>query len=112
MLLGFDIGGTKCAVVLGEKDADNHIKLIDKKLLPTDKPVHEMIEALFVNAEQALKDNGIKKDGLQGIGISCGGPLDTRKGLILSPPNLPGWNNIAIVEIAEKRFGIKTHLQK
>jgi glucokinase len=111
MLLGFDIGGTKCAVVLGKKDTDNNIKLIDKKILPTDKPVHEMIEELFVHAEHVLKHNGIKKDELHGIGISCGGPLNSRKGLVLSPPNLPGWDNIAIVEMTEKRFGIKTHLQ-
>ena len=111
MLLGFDIGGTKCAVVLGGKDAGSNIKLIDKKILPTDKPAYEMIDALFVVAEKVLKDNGIKKDELHGIGISCGGPLNSRNGLILSPPNLPGWDNIAIVEMAAKRFGIKTLLQ-
>ena len=111
MLLGFDIGGTKCAIVLGTKTVDGNIILVDKIILPTDKPVHEMIETLFINAEQVLKDNKIKKDELNGIGISCGGPLNSKMGVILSPPNLPGWDNIAIVEMAEKRFGIKTHLQ-
>ncbi len=111
MLLGFDIGGTKCAVVLGEKSGDGNIKLIDKTVLPTDQAVDDMIESLFISAELILKKNGMKKEALHGIGISCGGPLNSKKGLILSPPNLPGWDNIAIVEMAEKRFGIKTHLQ-
>jgi glucokinase len=70
-----------------------------------------MIKALFVSAELALKDNGIKKDELNGIGISCGEMLNSRKEFVLSPPDLPGWNNIAIVEMAEKKFGIKTNLQ-
>jgi hypothetical protein len=35
------------------------------------------------------------------IGISCGGPLDAQQGLILSPPNLPGWDEIAIVQMLE-----------
>jgi glucokinase len=111
MLLGFDIGGTKCAVVLGEKSGDSNIKLIDKTVLPTGQSVHDMIESLFISAELILEKNGLKKEALHGIGISCGGPLNSKKGVILSPPNLPGWDHIAIVEMAEKRFGIKTHLQ-
>ena len=111
MLLGFDIGGTKSAVVLGSKKKDGDIDLVEKRVLPTDKPVQEMIEALFTTAESMLENSGIKKETLHGIGISCGGPLSNTKGLILSPPNLPGWDHIPIVEITEKRFGIKTILQ-
>lgn len=32
------------------------------------------------------------------IGISCGGPLDEERGMILSPPNLPGWDAVPIRE--------------
>ena len=45
------------------------------------------------------------------IGISCGGPLDSKKGVILSPPNLPGWDSIEIVKIFQDRFGIPTAIQ-
>ena len=48
---------------------------------------------------------------IAGIGISCGGPLDSRNGIILSPPNLPGWDNVPIVEMTEKRLGIKAFVQ-
>ena len=40
-----------------------------------------------------------------GIGISCGGPLDSRTGRILSPPNLPGWDDIPIVEQLQYKQG-------
>ena len=46
MLLGFDIGGTKCAVILG-KDENEALQIIDKNVTPTNKPVYEMIEHLF-----------------------------------------------------------------
>ena len=36
------------------------------------------------------------------IGISCGGPLDEERGIIMSPPNLPGWDNIPIVRKNKK----------
>jgi glucokinase len=111
MLLGFDIGGTKSAVVLGRNDASGGLQIIDKEVLATDKPVHEMIEALFAKVDFLLEKNNLSEDVIEGIGISCGGPLNSRKGLILSPPNLPGWDNIPIVALVEKRFGKKTFLQ-
>lgn len=111
MLLGFDIGGTKCAVTLGKKQTNDAIAIIGKTVLPTNKPVYEMIEALFTTAGLLMHQHNINNRQLTGIGISCGGPLSSTKGIILSPPNLPGWDNIPIVELAQNHFGIKTCLQ-
>lgn len=103
MLLGFDIGGTKCAVTLGN-NTNNKIEIADKLSLPTDKPVYQMIEALFTAAESLLLKHAVKNEDILGIGISCGGPLSSKNGIILSPPNLPGWDNIPIVKLTETRF--------
>ncbi len=108
MLLGFDIGGTKCAVLIGETRGER-IEIVKKEVMGTDRPVYEMIEALFVCAEGMLGTEGLA--ALEGIGISCGGPLSSKRGMILSPPNLPGWDNIPMVRLTEARFGIKTLLQ-
>jgi glucokinase len=108
MLLGFDIGGTKCAVLMGETRGDR-IEIVQKAVMPTDRPVYEMIEELFISAERMLGTRGFA--ALEGIGISCGGPLSSKRGMILSPPNLPGWDNIPIVKITEERFGKRTLLQ-
>lgn len=110
MLLGFDIGGTKCAVLLGKQDPEM-IKIIDKVAVPTDLPVYEMIDKLFNIAGGLIENNGIKKEAIDGIGISCGGPLSSRKGLILSPPNLIGWDNVPIVQMAKEHFGRPVLLQ-
>ena len=48
---------------------------------------------------------------LKRIGISCGGPLDSKKGIIYSPPNLPGWDNVPITRIFSDEFGVETALQ-
>lgn len=110
MLLGLDIGGTKCAVVIGRLDENGRPEIMEKKVLSTDKPVYEMIGLLFSTAATLLS----QYDGagsLKGIGICCGGPLSSKDGKILSPPNLPGWDNIPIVELAEQQFGVKAFLQ-
>jgi glucokinase len=111
MLLGFDIGGTKCAVVIGKEAGNDSIKVIDKVILNTTGPAYDMIQTLFKAAEDLLAKHNISNNQLDGIGISCGGPLSSKKGLILSPPNLPGWDNIPMVDMTEKRFGKKTLLQ-
>jgi glucokinase len=43
---------------------------------------------------------------VESIGISCGGPLDTQRGLLLSPPNLPGWEDVPIKKIFQNQFRI------
>ncbi len=98
MYIGVDIGGTKCSVV----KADCSGKIMDTIKFPTtsyDETISNIISA-------------IKKIGkADAIGISCGGPLDSKKGIIMSPPNLPGWDNVEIVRLFESEFHIKTYLQ-
>jgi glucokinase len=48
---------------------------------------------------------------LDGIGVSCGGPLDTRAGLVQSPPNLPGWDDVPITAELERALGCPARLQ-
>ena len=44
-------------------------------------------------------------------GIACGGPLSSRAGTILSPPNLPGWDNIPIVAMVRDALGVPAALE-
>ena len=104
-MIGFDIGGTKCAVCLG-KEIDGNLHIIDKRSIPTDHNVspYEMIDQMCALAEDMT-------DQMKCIGISCGGPLDSKQGIIQSPPNLPGWDNVKIVEYLENKYGCKAYLQ-
>ena len=108
-LLGIDIGGTKCAVIYGVQKNEN-LMLVDKKRFSTTN-VDETIETILSGIEEIMKIHGLTSLNTKAIGISCGGPLDSHKGVILSPPNLPGWDNIPIVSIVEKRVGRKATLQ-
>jgi len=114
--IGIDIGGTKCAVILGKalNEADPLVEepiIIDKIKFPTTPEPKEVIEKLCISTEDILKKHSLKSNEVACIGINCGGPVDSRNGIILSPPNLVGWDEIHIVEIFEKRFGIRSKLQ-
>ncbi len=110
-LIGFDIGGTKCATILGETDASGQVNIVEKIVFPTKKGPEASLTAIYSSREELLHKNGLQPSQIAGIGISCGGPLDSRNGIILSPPNLPGWDNVPIVEMTEKRLGIKAFVQ-
>jgi glucokinase len=45
------------------------------------------------------------------IGISCGGPLDQKRGVILSPPNLPGWDEVPVTKFFREKADIPAFLQ-
>lgn len=114
--LGFDVGGTKCAVILGKGEipefADGDF-ILDKIRFETNQSRgwQEIVEELFSSAEALLSRNGVTASQVIGCGISCGGPLDSRQGVIMCPPNLPDWDNVPLAEMTEKRLGIKTCLQ-
>ena len=106
-VLGFDIGGTKCAVVLGEM-TDDDITIVGKKKISTDLTVtpEEMIESLCVLADELLDGQAPDR-----IGVSCGGPLNSATGHVQGPPNLPGWDDVPITDILNKRYGVAAKLQ-
>ena len=112
-LLGIDIGGTKCAVIIGRTDEDGRIQIVRKSSFPTEtsKGFDYTLSTLFAATDELLEQSGLTPGDLSAIGISCGGPLDSRQGLVMSPPNLPGWDNIPIVSLFEKKYGVRTALQ-
>lgn len=95
--IGVDIGGTKCAVVLGDEKGKvlNKIRFDTKDCEAT---VREIIDAVRAMGE------------CDAVGISCGGPLDSEKGIIMSPPNLPGWDNVPIVQMIHDELGVPAGL--
>ena len=107
-LAGFDIGGTKCAVVLGRL-AGEGVELIGKRSFPTPTPPDAAMQQLMNTLDEMLREHGV--EDLGAIGISCGGPLDSGRGLVLSPPNLPGWVDMDVVTPTRERFGVPVGLQ-
>ena len=108
-LLGIDIGGTKCAVIYGV-DTDGVLEIADKVRFETTK-VDETLGRILSEVKAMAGRHGLNGSNTKAVGISCGGPLDSRTGVVQSPPNLPGWDNIPIVKLVEEATGIRAALQ-
>jgi len=112
-IVGLDIGGTKCAVILGQMNGESQPTVMGKKVLQTaDYPdPYKLIEKLQDFLDELLAEYSVPVESVESIGVSCGGPLDSVTGMILSPPNLPGWDEIPIVKLFKEKYGIPTFLQ-
>jgi glucokinase len=106
-IVGVDIGGTKVACVL----ADAQGNILARQWQPTQSEAgwQGVVCQLFGMTEAVLQ--GVDRRQVRGVGISCGGPLDSEKGIVYSPPNLPGWDAVPIKQLFEERFGLPTRLE-
>ena len=102
--LGMDIGGTKCAVVLGEKGSSS---VKDKIRFDTrsERGWRTVVGELISSAYELLGRNGISCEDVIACGVSCGGPLNSETGVIMCPPNLPDWDNVPLAQMITDEFG-------
>jgi len=112
--IGIDIGGTKTAVILGKAGHENNDLIIVGRDSFATKPndsfeIH--LNTIFARLIKLLEKNGKSAEDICRAGIICGGPLDSKKGVLLSPPNIHRWHNIPIVELVEKKLGVPARLQ-
>ena len=104
--IGFDIGGTKCAVSLGKWE-NQQIEILSRHETPTKNSPYDTLDELAPFVKELMATYEIR-----GAGVSCGGPLDSKAGIIVSTPNLAKeWHGFAIVSYIEKRFGLKSKLE-
>jgi glucokinase len=105
--MGIDIGGTKCRVSLGKKtEAGLEFAARGEPRATAGLSPQAMLELLL----RDIKDLSAGEKPAA-VGISCGSPLDQKRGLILSPPNLPGWDEVPVTEFFSRSLGIPAFLQ-
>ena len=104
MNIGLDIGGTKCAISTGDC-RDGSIEIRSREEFPTAGLSWRQV------LEEFARRISLLGEASGAIGISCGGPLDSRRGVIMSPPNLPGWDDVPVVKFFEDRFHVPVAVQ-
>ena len=105
--VGVAIGGTKCSVSLARYQEDPP-EWIGREEIQTKGGPDDVLKALIDITERLVADAGCSAPAR--IGIVCGGPLDEELGLVLSPPNLPGWDRYDVVSPFAKRFSTSARL--
>ena len=108
-VVGIDIGGTKLATVV----ADSTGQILSKVRKPTlaEKGPEYALQLLFDMVRETVELASLEQSSVSAIGVSCGGPLDTKTGVIYSPPNLPGWDALPLKAQLESEFQIPVTIE-
>ena len=108
LIIGIDVGGTKVAGGLVNRKG----KLLESQIVPThaDKGFERSYAQITHLIGRLVRAAG-GKENVGGIGICAPGPLNPKTGVVLNPPNLPGWRNIELTKMVEKQFGLPAKLE-
>jgi glucokinase len=100
--LGIDLGGTniKSGVV------DDHGRPLSSISLATeaDQGAGSGIDHLVAAGNKAVEAAGLGWDRIAAVGLGSPGTMDIEAGMLLEPPNLPGWDNLPIRKLLADRL--------
>lgn len=102
-LIGIDIGGTKVSICLG----DSRGTIYSSKRVETatlggpEMGLPKIVELVG----HLIRDENIEIEDIQGIGLAVPGPVSTKTERILTPPNMPEWVNVPIVQYLREKLG-------
>lgn len=106
-VVGVDLGGTKISCALSDLEG----RVVAQTTIPTlahegDNPV---LGRIIKTIEMVLEEGNVVTNEVAAIGIGSPGPLDAKKGIIVTTPNLP-FKNFQLVQPIEEKFSIPTYL--
>lgn len=106
-VVGVDLGGTKISCALSDLEG----RVVAQTTIPTlahegDNPV---LGRIIKTIEMVLEEGNVATNEVAAIGIGSPGPLDAKKGIIVTTPNLP-FKNFQLVKPIEEKFSIPTYL--
>jgi len=103
-IIAIDLGGTNLKIAL----LSLKYSVTDKAILHTRRFTRKdvLIWAIIESIEELLADNNLKISNVLGLGLGLPGPIDTQGGIVHFFPNIPGWKEVPLRRILEKRLGI------
>lgn len=102
LILAIDIGGTQLRVAVYPPSSTIPLNVKRTATRGKEEGVFDRLTALI--------DSVWPEETVDAIAVAYPGPLDPKRGIILSTPNIPAWANFPLVELLEKRYKVPTYL--
>jgi glucokinase len=96
--LGIDVGGTTTTVVL--LAGDGRVAHALDEATPVALPPAAALKSVMGLARTMLAGAGLEPHDLGAVGLAVPGALDLARGVLRSAPNLPGWRDVPVAELA------------
>jgi glucokinase len=104
VIIGVDLGGTRVRAAR----LDKHLRILERHetLTHADEGLAAVLQRIKDLIREVLPTDGTP---VEGIGISAPGPLNPKTGVIVAPPNLPGWHNVPLSEVLQAEFNVPVY---
>jgi len=110
LILGFDIGGTKTAVLLGNLSAE--ILLRQEFPTLTQQPFETTFKRMVDEADKLLHQaEALRYPKPDAISVSVGGPLDIERGIIYAPIHLPNWVDAPLKDLLADFYDLPVYVE-
>jgi glucokinase len=104
LVVGLDLGGTKILSVL----VDESLNVLAQDLRPTE--ASDGPEAVIARMAASARSIAAGRE-LSAVGISTPGPSDPSRGVVTTPPNLPGWRDVPLARLIQEQLGVPAWIE-
>ena len=106
---GVDLGGTKIQTVV--VDGNNKVLGQSRVNTPTEGGPAAVVKTIAQAVGAAADEASLATDSLVGVGVGAPGGIDPENGILISPPNLPGFDGeFPMGPELEQRLGTRVRL--
>lgn len=103
-IVGVDVGGTNIKLgIVGPSG-----KIIAKTVLATksySRDKNKLMDGIACAIGGLVKEKGLSNRDIQGVGIGLPGLVNFQKGIVIFMPNIPGWNDVPLKAMMQKKLG-------
>lgn len=106
-VIGVDLGGTKISTAISTLDG----RILNQTVVPTNASEGEraVLDRIIGTIQEVLDKAQATLQEIEAIGIGSPGPLDAKKGVIITTPNLP-FKDYNVVEPIKEKFNVPVYL--
>ncbi len=107
--LGVDVGGTKISAALVSETGEL-LSDVYRTTTEANRSRSEVEANLFRCLDEVLQNSRVRREEILGIGMGLPGPLDSNRGILLTPNNLPTWHNYPVAKRVAEAFGLPVRI--
>ncbi len=108
-VIGIDLGGTKISTAL--INSDGSIIVHDYRETCAVEGQEAVIGRMLDGARRVMAEAQVTPSQVAAVGVGAPGPLNVEMGVVVAPPNLPGWDRVPLKRLIEEGLGITTFLE-
>ena len=108
LVAGVDIGGTK--ILAGVANARGEMLSQDYRPTQPERGVEVGVGRIVAAIEGATQAAGLSLSQLSGVGVAIAGLVDSGAGILITSPNMPGWQKVPLAALIGHSLGLDAYI--